>query len=191
MRQLAGAGVSALLRETLVRPQEAGARVLRMDVPDDARWLGFVLVVVLSVILGQASVVLMGEGGFGGSLLMMAVFQSMVLLGLVAGVQGIGRVFGGTGQFPDTLLLITWMQFVMLVFQLVQIVALIVIPPLFGIVTILSLLVFLRTLAGFVMVLHGFQSVLKVTIGILFSFFVMAFVMAVLLTAMGFNPAGA
>jgi hypothetical protein len=189
--QLDFASVSALVRETLLRPREAAQRVLQMNVPDDARWLSFVLVVVLSVILGQASVVLMGDEGFGGSLLMMAVFQSMVLLGLVAGVQGIGRVFGGQGQFPDTLVLITWLQFVMLVFQLVQIVALIVIPPLFGIVTILSLLVFLRTLASFVMVLHGFGSILKVTIGILFSFFVMAFAMAILLTAMGFNPTGA
>ncbi|MFN4058894.1 MAG: YIP1 family protein [Roseinatronobacter sp.] len=190
MKQLDWASVSALVRETLVRPREAGTRVLGMDVPDDARWLAFVLVVVLSVILGQASVFLMGDDGFGGSLLMMAIFQSMVMLGLVAGVQGIGRVFGGQGQFPDTLVLVTWLQFVMLVFQVAQILVLVVIPPLFGIITILSLLVFLRSLAAFVMVLHGFTSMLKVTIGIIFSFFIMAFAMAIVLTAMGFNPTG-
>jgi hypothetical protein len=183
--------LTALVRETLARPRDAALRVLRMDVPDDARWLAFVLVVVLSVLLGQASVLLMGEGGgIGGSLLLMAMFQSSVLLALVVGVQGIGRMAGGKGQFPDTLLLITWLQFVMLVFQIVQIVALVLVPPLFGVITILSLLVFLRTLASFVLVLHGFQSVVKVGVAILFSFFGIAMLLAIVLSILGFAPAG-
>jgi hypothetical protein len=180
-----------LVRETLARPRDAALRVLRMDVPDDARWLAFVLVVVLSVLLGQASVLLMGEGGgIGGSLLLMAMFQSSVLLALVVGVQGIGRMAGGKGQFPDTLLLVTWLQFVMLVFQIVQIMALVLVPPLFGVITILSLLVFLRTLASFVLVLHGFQSVVKVGVAILFSFFGVAMLLAIVLSILGFAPAG-
>lgn len=187
--QLDLALLTGLVRETLARPNEAAARVLRMNVPDDGRWLAFVLVVVLSVLMGQASVLLMGEGGFG-SLLVMAVFQSSVLLALVVGVQVIGRMAGGRGSFPDTLLLITWLQFVMLVFQIIQLVALVAVPPLFGIVTILSLLVFLRTLTAFVQVLHGFTSFLKVGVAILFSFFGVAMLMAIVLSILGFDPAG-
>jgi hypothetical protein len=180
----------ALVRETLARPREAGLRVLRMDMPDDGRWLAFVLVVVLSVILGQVSILLMGEGGFGGSLLVMAVFQSSVLLALVVGVQGIGRMAGGRGSFPDTLVLITWLQFVMLVFQIVQIVVLLVVPPLFGVITILSLLVFLRTLTTFVQVLHGFESFLKTGAAVMLSFFGIAMAMAIVLSILGFAPGG-
>lgn len=188
--QLDLAYLSGLVRETLVNPKAAAERVLSMDVPDDGRWLAFVLVVVLSVMMGQLSVLLMGSGASGGSLVMMAILQSAILLGLVMGVQGIGRIFGGQGVFPDTLVLITWLQFVMLVFQLLQIVTIVLVPPFFGIVTLISLLVFLRTLASFVMVLHGFSSVLKVGLGIIFSFFVMAFGMAIVLTGLGFNPTG-
>ena len=183
--------VTSLVRETFANPRGAAARVLGMDVPDDGRWLAFVLVVVLSVALGQASVLLMGEGeGVGGSLLFMAMFQSSVLLALVVAVHGLGRMAGGKGDFPDALLLITWLQFVMLIFQVVQIVALVAVPPAFGIVTILSLLVFLRTLAGFTMALHGFTSALKVMAGIIFAFFVLAMAIAMVLTMVGFAPAG-
>jgi hypothetical protein len=112
----------------------------------------------------------------------------VVLLALVMGVQGFGRMFGGTGSFPDTLLLVAWVQFVMLGFQAVQLVALVLVPPLFGIVTILSLIVFLRTLTVFVQMLHGFDSALKVGVGIFFAFFAVAFAMAMVLSVFGLIP---
>ncbi|TVS01710.1 MAG: hypothetical protein EA407_11525 [Rhodobacteraceae bacterium] len=179
------ATVSAMVRETLTRPHEAAARLLAMNVPDDARWLGFVIVVVLSVLLGQVSVLGMGENGFGGGMLFMAMFQTSVLLGMVVAVQGIGRALGGAGTFPDTLLLIAWLQFVMLVFQLAQIVALFLIPPLFGMIAVAALVVFLWMLTQFVLVLHGFTSPVKVFVGIIFSFFGVAMLMAIVLAIFG------
>lgn len=184
------ATVSALVRLSLTRPREAAASILRMNVPDDARWLGFVIVVVLSVLVGQISVLLMGEGGFEGGMLFMAMFQTSILLGMVVAVQGIGRVFGGTGTFPDTLLLIAWLQFVMLVFQLFQIVVLVVIPPFFGLITIAALIFFMWLLTNFIMALHGFTSPLKVLVSIVFSFFGMAVVLAIVLGIFGLAPGG-
>lgn len=190
--QLNVAAVSALVRLTLTRPREAAARLIALGVPDDARWLGFVIVVVLSVLLGQASVLLMEDGeAMGGGLLFMAMFQTSVLLGLVVAVQGVGRALGGKGNFPDTLLLLAWLQFVMLVVQFVQIVALVVIPPVFGVITLLALAVFMWLLTNFVLVLHGFTSAMKVFVGIIFSFFGVVMVLAFLLTLLGFGPGGA
>ncbi|MBR3369370.1 MAG: YIP1 family protein [Rhodobacteraceae bacterium] len=190
--QLNAAAISALVRLTLTRPREAAARLIALDVPDDARWLGFVIVVVLSVLLGQASVLLMEDGeGMGGGLLFMAMFQTSILLGMVVAVQGVGRALGGTGSFPDTLLLLAWLQFVMLVVQFVQIVALVLIPPLFGVITLLALVVFMWLLTNFVLVLHGFTSAVKVFAGIIFSFFGVVMVLAFLLTLLGFGPGGA
>ncbi len=179
------ATLSAMVRETLTRPREAAERLLAMNVPDDARWLGFVIVVVLSVLLGQVSVLLMGEGGFPGGMLFMAMFQTMILLGMVVAVQGVGRVFGGTGSFPDTLLLIAWLQFVMLVFQVAQLVALVIIPPLFGMIAVVALVVFIWMLTQFIMALHGFTQPMKVFVGIIFSFFGAAFLMAIALAILG------
>ncbi|MGP9791972.1 YIP1 family protein [Roseinatronobacter sp. NSM] len=190
--QLNAAAISALVRLTLTRPREAAARLIALDVPDDARWLGFVIVVVLSVLLGQASVLLMEDGeGMGGGLLFMAMVQTSMLLGMVVAVQGVGRALGGTGSFPDTLLLLAWLQFVMLVVQFVQIVALLLVPPLFGVITLLALVVFMWLLTNFVLVLHGFTSGVKVFAGIILSFFGVVMVLAFLLTMLGFGPGGA
>jgi hypothetical protein len=187
---LNAANVSALVRLTMTRPREAAGRLLDMNIPDDARWLGFVIVVVLSVIIGQISVLLMGEEGFQGSMLFMAMFQTSILLGMVVAVQGIGRALGGSGTFPDTLMLVAWLQFVMLVFQLIQIVSLLILPGVFGLITIAALVFFMWMLTNFIMALHGFVSPIKVFVGIIFSFFGMAMVLAILLGMMGLAPGG-
>lgn len=182
--------ISAMVRDTLTQPKAAAQRLLALNVPDDARWLGFVIVVVLSVLLGQASVLLMGEGAFGGGLLAMAMFQTSVLLAMVVAVQGIGRALGGTGSFPDTLMLIAWLQFVMLVFQVLQLVALVLVPPLFGLIAIAALVVFIWVLTHFIMALHGFTSALKVAVGIIFSVFGIAMALAILLAILGVSAGG-
>lgn len=185
---LNAANVAALVRLSLTRPREAAQKILGLGVPDDARWLGFVIVVVLSVLLGQLSILLMGEGGFAGGLLFMAMFQTSILLGMVVAIQGVGRALGGTGGFPDTLLLVAWLNFVMLALQLVQIIVLVVIPPLFGLITIVSLVFFMWMLTNFIMALHGFVSPLKVLVGIIFTVFGMAMVLAILLGILGITP---
>lgn len=73
----------------------------------------------------------MGDEETTGSLLFMAMLQTSILLGMVVAVQGVGRVLGGKGSFPDTLLLIAWLQFVMLVFQVAQTLSIVVAPALF------------------------------------------------------------
>ena len=184
------ATVTALLRDTLVAPRSTAARIMNMNLPDDARWLGFVIVVVLSVLVRQVSILLLGESAFGGSLVFMAVFQTMILLGLVVAVQGIGRVAGGSGTFPDALLLLAWLQFVMIAVQIIQLAVLLLVPPLFGLITFASLAIFMWLLVNFTMALHGFTSALKVAVGAVFAFFGLAVVLAIALTLLGLGPQG-
>lgn len=184
------ATVTALMRETLTAPRATAARIMAMNPPDDARWLGFVIVVVLSVLVGQVSILVLGEGGFGGSMIFMAVFQTMILLGLVVAVQGIGRLAGGKGTFPDALLLLAWLQFVMIAVQILQLVAMVLVPLLFGFATMLALAVFMWLLVNFTMALHGFTSAVKVVVGTVFSFFGLAVVLAIVLSVLGLGPQG-
>ncbi len=185
------ATISALLRVTFTRPREAAETLLRSNLPDDARWLGFVIVVLLSVILGYGSMSLMEDAGaFGGSLVGVAVMQTMLLLGMVVAVQGIGRAFGGQGRFPDTLLLMAWLHFAMLVFQLGQIFVILLVPPFFGLIVIVSIVAFFWLLVNFIAVLHGFTSPLKVLVGIIFALFGMSLIMAVLLGMLGVAAMG-
>lgn len=185
------ASVSAFTRLTLFQPREAAERLLAMRVPDDARWLGFIIVIVLSVILSQFALILMQEEGVTPSLAPAAILQSVILLATVVAVQGVGRALGGTGTFPDTLLLVAWLQFTMLIFQLVQLVVIMVAPPLLSLVVIFALVVYLRMLIHFIMALHGFTSPLKVLVGIIFTVFGMSFAAAIILSIFGFGGTGA
>jgi hypothetical protein len=182
--------VIALMRATLSAPRDTARRILDMNPPDDARWLGFVIVVVLSVLVGQASILLLGEGGFGGSMIFMAVFQTMILLGLVVAVQVIGRMAGGKGTFPDALLLLAWLQFVMIAVQVAQLLVLLIVPPFFGFVTLAALAIFMWLLVNFTMALHGFTSTLRVVVVTVFAFFAMAMAMAVVLAILGVGAEG-
>ena len=53
----------------------------------------------------------------------------------------------------------------MIAVQIVQIVAMLLVPPLFGLVTIAALVIFMWLLVNFTMALHGFASALKVVVG--------------------------
>ena len=188
--ELNAATVSALVRLTLTRPREAAQRLLALNVPDDARWLGFVIVVVLSVILGQGALVLMGDAEMSGSLLFMAMLQTSILLGIVVAVQGVGRLFGGKGTFPDTLMLMAWLQFVMLVFQVLQTLSIVIAPPLFSLIAIASVVIFMWLLTQFILVLHGFTSALKVFVSIIFTLFGMSMLFAMVAGMFGLAPGG-
>lgn len=185
---LNAATVGALVRLTLTRPREAAERLLAMNVPDDARWLGFVIVVILSVILGQGALFLTEDAETTGSLLFMAMLQSTLLLGMVVAVQGVGRAMGGKGSFPDTLLLIAWLQFVMLVFQVIQTLSIVLAPPLFSLIAIASVVVFMWLLTRFIMVLHGFQSAPKVFVSIILTVFGLSMLFAIIIGLFGFGP---
>jgi len=182
--------VLALIRATLTAPRATASRLVAMNPPDDARWLGFVIVVVLSVLVGQASILLLGEDGFGGSMIFMAVFQTMILLGLVVAVQGIGRLAGGKGTFPDALLLLAWLQFVMIAVQVAQLLVLLIVPPLFGLVTLAAFAIFMWLLVNFTMALHGFTSVLRVVVVTIFAFFALAMILAIVFAILGVGAPG-
>ena len=185
-----------LVRETLVDPRAAARRIILARVPMNARWLALALVVVLSVLLGQVTIGLMlGPTGMMGGMLggpvSSIVLQGGVLLTMVFAVHQVGRWMGGGGNFPDALLLVVFLQGVMVLIQVVQIAALLLLPPLAGIVSMVGFGVFLWVLTGFVAELHGFRSLLGVFGMILATAFALAFLLALLLAMLGVTPPGA
>ena len=165
---------------------------MAINPPMEARWLGLAVVVVLSVLLGQTGVMLATRGeapivmGVGAS----AIVQGGVLLLMVYAAHVVGRLFGGGGTFPDAVLLVSWLQFLMVALQLVQVVALLLIPPLSGMIGIIAIVLFLWVLTNFVAVLHGFTSLGKVFGMILVTFMAVAFAVAFLLALLGIQGPG-
>lgn len=185
--------VLGLARDIIADPRGGARAIIYSRLPMNARWLGLAVVVVLSVVFGQVSVMLMMQpsGLMGGVLTspsLSILLQAGVLILIAIAMQQVGRMFGGGGNFPDAMLLVACLQGVMIMVQVAQIVALLLLPPLAGIVGLIGFGVFLWVLTGFVAELHGFKSLLNVFGMVIVTAFSIAFLLAMLLAMVGIAP---
>jgi len=187
--ELSPSTLVGLLRETLTDPKSAAARIMAIPLPMSARWQALLLVVVLSVLFGQISVMLMVGAGLP-SPLQAGIVQGGALLIMVFAAHVVGRMMGGRGQFEEALILVAWLQAVMVALQVAQVVALLVVPALSSLIGVLGMALFLWLLTNFVSVLHGFASLGKVFGGILLTLFGIAMVLAIVMQMLGIAPPG-
>ncbi|MCP5072603.1 MAG: YIP1 family protein [Rhodobacteraceae bacterium] len=108
---------------------------------------------------------------------------------IMAGVMTVaGRVFGGSGQFIDCMKTTVWLNFILLVLQVAQLVAAFIVPLLALMVVLFSLVFSLVLIIAFVMEVHGFRNVglvILATAGTVFATFLIA---SFLLVLLGFGP---
>lgn len=166
---------------------------MSVDLPMSARWQAFLLVVVISVLLGRVAAILMVGGdaldmGVMASPLQSGLLQGGALMLLVLAGFNVGRLMGGQGSFPDTLIVITWLQAVMLLVQLVQVLSLVVLPMFSGLLGVLGMVLFLWLLTNFLAELHGFDSLGKVFGMILITAIGLGFVVTILMSILGLAP---
>jgi hypothetical protein len=165
--------VLAMARYTVQDPRSAARMLMALRLPNRARWLLFGLVATAAAIfthvgfnlLPQDETAFMGEAM--ASPIETALFQAGFLLLTVAAVYRIGRWRGGKGSFADALLLIGWLQIVLLCIQVIQIVALVILPPVAQVIGVAGLVLSFWMLTQFIAELHGFQSAWRVFFGIL------------------------
>lgn len=179
----------AMAWRTVKNPREGAAEVLSLGIPREALWPGLVLVVVLSVIFAQITVLVMtgtgGESQMPMAIGILGVVQFLLLVVMSFAIFGIGRAMGGRGSLEESILLVVWLQFVMICLQVLQTALLLVMPGLAGIVTVAGLLLFLWLLTNFIAVLHGFNSLFMVFLMILMSAFGIAFALTLVLSILG------
>jgi Yip1 domain len=180
--------IIALARLCLKDPRAGARALLAMGVPLPARTAGLVLVAVLSAILFHLGFVFLppGDDALGQfmnqSPIRTAVIQWLILAATVLGIYRIGRAFGGTGSLPDALLVVVWLQVIMLAVQAVQLLCLMLVPVLGGLVSMAGFILFFWLLTSFIAELHGFASRWAVLAGVIGSAFVLAIVLAVILS---------
>ncbi len=178
-----------LIRETIASPQDAARLVLRAALPMQTRWEALALVILLSAILSQAAAFIMAPDGGGAAGPVQASMIQAVALGLtIFGMHVIGRAMGGQGNLADAVLLVAWLQGVMVAAQALQVVALLILPPVSVLIGVLSIVLFLWLLTNFVAVLHGFESLGKVFAAIIMSAFGLAVVLVIILNILGLSP---
>jgi hypothetical protein len=175
--------LAALLREAVADPRRNAQRILDWPAPDQAVWLAVLAVSALSVVGLYASFLLAGAQAAGPlpPPFALAGVQVAAMAILAAMMAHVGRAFGGAGRFAGALRLVVWLQVLMLILQAVQLVALVLLPPLAGLVSLGSLALVGWVATGMVAGLHGFASLGRTFLGILGSFLALGFVLSLLL----------
>jgi Yip1 domain len=164
--------ITTLAQLTLMDPRRAARTLLAEDVPLPARTAGLLFVAVVAAVLASIPAGLQPATMDPASAFMLAspfraaVIQWVFLALSVVLIHNVGRAFGGSGSFPDALLVVVWLQLIMLGFQALQLLAFIAAPPLGGLVGLASVGVFFWLMTCFIAVLHGFAALWAVLAGI-------------------------
>ncbi|MEI4470640.1 YIP1 family protein [Frigidibacter sp. MR17.24] len=188
-------GLLGLARLSVAEPRRAARFLIGTGLPMPVRWLALVTVVVCSVVLAQATMMILGaipaDGAAPlGAAVSTAIVQAGVMLVISAGIAQVGRAAGGRGGFADALLLVVWAEVTLLLLQVAQLVAGLAVPLLADLLLVAGMVIFFWQLTQFTMELHGFTSAVKVFFALLGGFFVAGFVMLTVLGIVGLTPAG-
>lgn len=162
-RPLTFGSLVSLALAAVRNPREAASTLLSVGVPPAALLPSFLLVVVLSVLLTVIGESLGAQSPEGGTFPPLAVAALLcALLGAyIVGLYRTGRAMGGSGSLEETALLMVFLQFILLLAQVVELLLWVAAPPLAGIFVILVAVVAFWININFVDVLHGYGSLLK------------------------------
>lgn len=183
--------------ESVTAPREVARWLMSIEMPRVSRWEALLLIVVISVILAQATtwiLVPQGEILMGPILanpLTAGMVQMSLLVMMVFGIHWVGRAMGGTGGFGDAILLVAWIQFVMACLQVVQTLAILVIPPFSGLIAVFGFGLFFWLLTNFIAELHGFRSLGQVFVMVIVTMLGFIFGLSLILAVIGVSIPGA
>lgn len=189
--------VLGLVGLTLRSPQEGASSVLALSLPRPVVWQILLLITVVSVLLAQLTLAMLVSStpSLAADMLFLSPFVAVMVHGgtivlTVFAIFWIGRLFGGKGAFEETLALVTWLQFVFVLLQVVQTLAFLVDPTIADLLGLVAIGLFFWLLTNFVAVLHGFSSLGLVFAGIIGSAFAIALALVFLFTIIGLSMPG-
>ena len=178
-----------LVSRTVTDPASVAQSLKQRSFETQTLWMGLVLVSVLSVLLLAVSNALLPasvpEGAIVLSPFAYGAIIAVSIVMLVYAVHLVGRFFGGTGTFPQTMALMIWLQVLAMAVQVIQIVTMLILPPLAGIVSLAGVFLMLYCLAQFINVLHSFESLLKAIGVFIVAVVAIGIVLAVVLSFLG------
>lgn len=180
-------------RDTVQQPRAGARAIMDLEMPAPFGWIALVLMAVGSA--GLAAVMYMAfpipptetEPQLAvldrvlSNPMQLALVQLFILVAGALLIFRIGKAFGGVGQLNDAVVLLAWLEFILLILQLAQTVAMAVSPPMSQAIGLFGFVLFLWLLASFTAELHKFSSVFTTFLGIVASVIALSFAAAVLL----------
>lgn len=184
------AGLLQAARFTVQNPRAGARALLAMQLPMSVRWLAFGLVVAGSSLMTVLAIRLSPAGSDPAVAqvlsqpIALAVMQGVVMLVFAQLMARVGQLAGGKGGFADALLLLTWVQVILMLLQIAQIVLELALPSLADLLGLLGLGLMFWLVTHFVAELHGFTSLGAVFAGVIVTLLVAGFVVTMLLVAL-------
>ncbi len=190
--------IAELLCLTFRDARAAARRIMALDLPDSGVWLAYATVVVMGLAATVLSLAMIPVDPaiadanpvmyLAGHPYVAALFQGGFLVVLAAGIAFVGRRFGGIARFRDGLLLVSWMEFVMICIQAVQLVLVLILPPVAMLTGIAAFALFFWLLTAFTAEANGFRSLPVVFLGIIVCLFAAALLSGVAMVSLGLMP---
>ena len=186
----------ALVRQTLRNPEGGAQMLMALNLPMPVRWMALLLAVSVSGLLAYLAAMLFPVPATETPPMYSLVQQPLVMAGMqmvaiVVGaglMTGVGRMFGGQGNFADALLLTVWIEVMLLLIQVAQIVLSLALPALSGMLGLLAIAMFLWLTVQFTKALHGFTSGPKVMLGLFATLLAMGFLLSFFAASIGLLP---
>ncbi len=182
---------------TIRDPRLATRYVMQLELPLKLRWETLILVAVLSAIFAYisqyASFIAAGDLGPSMNILSpvsLGFSQLVVMIAMVYSMYFVGKWFGGTGNLADAILLVSWLQFVLICLQIIQILAILVSPAISLVIGMIGLVLVFVLLTLFISEMHGFKSVAGVFFSVLFVMLIIATFIRFVFNLFGFDIIG-
>lgn len=183
-------------RDTVQAPREGARAVINMGLPITIGALALILMAVISAALAAlmyaafpipsdptAPQIVALEQILANPLQLALVQVAVLGVGALL-LYRIGKGFGGNGSLPDAVILLAWLEFILLLLQIAQVVTMAFSPAMSQAIGVIGFVIFLWLLANFTAELHGFTSVFATFLGIVGSVIALSFAAAVIIALM-------
>lgn len=171
------------IRQTLDNPRGAARWIIGQNYGLSTAAMALALVSILTSLLSAIVMVIAPDQMFNFTPLQLAAGQ-MAGLFLASGlIVWVGRIFGGAGQFSDAVALVAWAEAIMFALQLLQFIALFLLPAATVVLALVGLALLVWLMVQFIAELHGFDNLWLVFFGMLGTLLGISFILAGILAA--------
>lgn len=187
-------GFLRLAINTVTAPRDVARLLLAMNLPSQALWLAFALVIVLNTLMFSASLLLVPAGDmFGPVLANPTVFGAMLALSvgaLIVAVTLCGKLLGGVAEYRHIAILVIWLQALRVLLQAVVAVVGPLSLFLSGVLVSAGSVIGIWIFVNFIDVAHETDSLLRAGMVLLFAVVGMMLALSLIFSVLGVQTGG-
>lgn len=176
-----------LMPEAVRDPRETAVSLLSLGIPREAVWLLMAAVATGEALIISVTELLSPTDNPAISPLLLAPLLFVIFTAFAISIWKVGEAFGGTGKLTEALLTVAFVQTLLLIAQVGQLI-LMMIAPLLGALMFLAILIWSVWLnAAFVDALHGFAALGKSLAVFILASFAVALALAIITQMIGID----